>query len=314
LQDALWKLGGVPEYHRTDNLRCAVNPVGNPEVFNENYQSLARHYGFQSSKTQPGCPNENGDVEQRHYRLKNAIEQALILRGSRDFSSRQEYEQFLEKSFDQLNYGRRTLLAEELKVLGRLPARRLADYTRLKCRVSSFSTIRVLKNTYSLHSRLKGEKVNVHIYAGHIEIWYAQKKIEILPRLRGENGHLINYRHIIDGLVRKPGAFERYRYKDNLFPTSQFRIAYDLLRNQQGIQQGNKQYLKILELAAKENETTVNETLRYLVNQGQRICFATVEEIVRSKQQPPAVTDICVGDVDLDSYDYLLEFAEALLV
>jgi hypothetical protein len=183
LQNALWKLGGVPRYHRPDNLTCAVNPVGNPEVFTDNYRGLAQHYGFESHRIQPGCPNENGDIEQRHHRLKKAIDQALILRGSRDFSSRQEYERFLEKLFDQLNAGRKKRLRQELKVLHQLPHRRYQDFTEVQCRVSRFSTIRVLKGSYSLHSRLIGERVKVRIYAEYIEVWYAQRKIEVLSRL-----------------------------------------------------------------------------------------------------------------------------------
>ena len=242
------------------------------------------------------------------------MEQALILRGSRDFNSRAEYEEFLEKLLEQLNAGRTKLLAEELKALPQLPNRRHEDFTRDKCRVSRGCTIRVLKNSYSVHSRLIGENVDIRIYAEHIEAWYAQRRIEILPRLRGENGHYINYRHVIDTLVRKPGAFENYRYKDDMFPTSQFRIAYDILRNQYGIKQANKQYLKILELAAKENEASVNEALRFLVNHADQIDFDTVEQMVKSEQQPPSVTDVYIGDIDLDSYDYLLESAETLLV
>jgi hypothetical protein len=314
LQNALWKLGGIPRYHKTDNLTCAVNKVGNPDEFTANYQGLANHYGFQSCKIQPHCPNENGDVEQCHHRLKRAVEQALILRGSRDFNSRKDYEMFLEKLLDQLNTGRTKLLAEELMVLWQLPARRHEDFTRDKCRVSRGCTIRVLKNSYSVHSRLRGENVDVRIYAEHIEVWYAQRIIEVLPRLHGENGHYINYRHVIDTLVRKPGAFENYCYKDDMFPTSQFRIVYDLLHDQHGMKQGNKQYLKILELAAKESQTSVNEALRFLINHADAIDFDMVEQIVKSEQQPPDVTDVCVGDIDLDSYDCLLESAEALLV
>ncbi len=314
IQNALWKLGGIPRYHRTDNLTCAVNKVGNPEEFTANYQGLANHYGFQSCKIQPHCPNENGDIEQRHHRLKRAVEQALILRGSRDFNSRKDYEMFLEKLLDQLNTGRTKLLAEELKVLRQLPTRRHEDFTRDKCRVSRGCTVRVLKNSYSVHSRLRGENVDVRIYAEHIEVWYAQRRIEVLPRLHGENGHYINYRHVIDTLVRKPGAFENYCYKDDMFPTSQFRIAYDLLRDQHGMKQGNKQYLKILELAANESQTSVNEALRFLINHADAIDFDMVEQIVKSEQQPPDVTDVCVGDIDLNSYDCLLESAEALLV
>jgi len=193
LQNALWKLGGVPKYHRTDNLTSAVNPVGSPEVFTDKYIAIANHYGFGSRRIQPGCPHENGDIEQRHNRLKTAIDQALMLRGSRDFASLEQYERFLEKMFDQLNAGRRERLREELKVMRPLPRKRHQDFTEVRCRVSPFSTVHVLKNSYSLHSRLIGEQVKVRVYADHIEAWYAQRRIEVLPRMRGENSHYINY-------------------------------------------------------------------------------------------------------------------------
>jgi hypothetical protein len=292
LQNALWKLGGVPKYHRTDNLTSAVNPVGNPDVFTSNYRGLAKHYGFESHKIQPGCPNENGDIEKRHDQFKRTVDQALILRGSRDFASRDEYEQFLQKLFDQLNSGRRERLKEELVLLYRLPRKRHDDYTEIECKVTRFSTIRVLKNSYSQHSRLIGEQVKARVYADHIDVWYAQRRIEVLPRLRGENGHYINYRHIIDWLVRKPGAFENYRYKDDLFPASQFRIAYDLLCSEYGCKQGNKHYLKILKLAAHESEMLVNESLRFLINRSDQIDSDIVEAMVKSGLQPPAVTDV----------------------
>jgi hypothetical protein len=314
LQNALWKLGGVAKYHRTDNLTSAVNPVGNPEVFTDNYRGLAKHYGFESQKIRPGCPNENGDIEQRHHRLKKAVDQALMLRGSRDFASRGEYEQFLQKLFEQLNSGRRERLKEELAVLRQLPQRRHNDYTEVGCKVTRFSTIRVLKNSYSLHGRLIGEQVKARIYADHIEVWYAQRRIERLPRLRGKNGHHINYRHIIDWLVRKPGAFKNYRYKDDLFPTSQFRIAYDLLCSQHGSKKGNKHYLKILKLAAQKSETLVNESLRFLVLRGDVIDSKIVEAMVESDLQPPAVTDVKVEQVDLGIYDELLQYQEAITV
>ena len=229
-------------------------------------------------------------------------------------NGRDEYEEFLEKMFDQLNAGRKKHLGEELRVLRQLPSRRHDDYTERVCKVGRFSTIRVLKNSYSLHSRLIGEQVKARIYAEHIEAWYAQRRIEVLPRLRGEKGHYINYRHIIDWLVRKPGAFENYRYKEDLFPTSQFRIAYDLLRSQHGQKQGNKEYLKVLKLAAKESETLVNESLRFLINRGDEIHSKIVEAMVRSQLQPPPITDIAVDQVDLTIYDQLLEYEEFLIV
>ena len=238
----------------------------------------------------------------------------MILRGSRDFNSLDDYKLYLDKLLYQLNSGRTKYFEQELKHLRPLPCRRHEDFTSLKCKVSKFSTVRVLKNSYSLHSRLIGETVNVRIYADYIEVWYAQRLIEVLPRLRGECGHHINYRHVIDTLVRKPGAFENYKYKDDMFPTSQFRFVYDILRRQYGIKQANKQYLKILDLAAKENETLVNETLRYLINHADTIDFDTVKEMVESEQKPPAVTDVFIGDIDINGYDCLLESPEKLLV
>jgi len=220
LQDALWELGGAAWYHRTDNLSSAVHKVGHPDVFTDKYRGLSGHYGFISEKTQPASPNENGDVEKSHHLFKKAVDQALILRGSRDFNNLAEYEQFLRKILHRRNQNCQKRFEEELTELHSLPAFRYDDCEEKTCKVSCASTIRVLHNTYSVHSRLVGETVTVRVYAEHLEIWYAQRRIENLPRLRGENGHRIHYRHIIDWLVRKPGAFENYRYKEDLFPTN----------------------------------------------------------------------------------------------
>lgn len=314
IQNALWALGGVPCCHRTDNLRAAVNPVGNPDVYNDNYKALSMYYGFESEKTQPNCPHENGDIEQRHHRFKRAVEQALIIRGSRDFNSRQDYDKFLKGLFDQLNSGRQQRLKEELEVLRRLPERRLEDFRRLYCRVSQASTIRVLKNTYSLHSRLIGETAEVRIYAEYIEIWYAQRKIEQLDRIRGENNHSIDYRHVIDTLVRKPGAFEHYRYKQDMFPSSLFRAAYDILCGHHGIKDASKQYLKILQLAAGSSESLVNNILRFLIDKHQPIDADQIKQMIEDNMKPPEVTDIQIEDVDLAGYDDLLEHDKELLI
>ena len=81
-------------------------------------------------------------------------------------------------------------------------------------RVDRGSLIHADQNTYSVPSRLMGEKVEVRLYVEHVEVWYAQKEAERFPRLRGRKKHRINYRHIIDWLVRKPGAFENYVYRE----------------------------------------------------------------------------------------------------
>ena len=306
LQNALWELGGVPKAHRTDRLSTAVHRDINPEVFTERYGALLRYYGLNGERTQAASPHENGDVEQRHHRFKRALDQSLLLRGSRDFDSRGDYEAFLRRLSAQLNAGRQERLAEELKVLRRLPPRRLDSSKRLRVKVGPSSTIRVCHNTYSVHSRLIGERVEVRLYAERLEVWYAQKKVDTLPRLRGRRGHHIEYRHIIDYLVRKPGAFENYRYRQDLFPTHRFRVAYDqLTRRLNG--RSSKEYLRILELAARENEAAVDEALGYLLDTERVISIGAVSKRLGSGEAIGAPRDVVIDEVELSAYDALLE-------
>jgi len=306
LQKALWKLGGVPEAHQTDRLSTAVNKPENPEEFTQRYQGLLSHYRLTGRKTQPASPNENGDVEQRHHRFKRAVDQALMLCGSRDFVTRKEYEIFLEGLFAQLNSNRHDRFKEELAVLRSLPAKQLSASTKLTVGVGPSSTIRVKHNVYSVHSRLIREKVVVRLYAEHLEIWHGQSHIENIPRLRGSGNHHIQYRHIIDWLVRKPGAFENYRYRSDLFPTSRFRMAYDELKQHHTVSKASKEYLLILKLAAKENEAAVDEALRLLFDRNRPISAKSVESLVLSGQKPAPATDVTIPAVVLHDYDCLL--------
>ena len=135
LQNALWELGGVPEKHRTDCLTTAVNKADNPEEFTRRYQDLVDHYGITACKTNPNSPHENGDVEQRNYRFKKAVDQALLLRGNRNFDDRTSYKDFLRKLFIQLNAGRKKRFMEEQAVLHRLPKRRIDSCKRSYCQM-----------------------------------------------------------------------------------------------------------------------------------------------------------------------------------
>lgn len=307
LQNGLWELGGVPKVHQTDRLSSAVHKTTSPDEFTARYQALLRHYGLQGRKTQASSPNENGDVEQRHHRFKRALDQSLMLRGSRDFASREEYAAFLKKLFDGLNAGRQERLAEELKVLRRLPLGRLDACKRLRVRVGKSSTIRVNHNVYSVNSRLVGEHVEIRLYAEYLEVWYGQHRVEKIGRLRGEGRHRINYRHIIDWLVRKPGAFENYRYRHDLFPTHRYRMAYDVLRRCRSLDQANKEYLRILHLAARENEAEVEKALEHLIDTERPITVEAVKFLVGSSQRLTSPRDIVIADVDTADYDVLLE-------
>jgi hypothetical protein len=307
LQNALWELGGVPEKHRTDCLTTAVNKTGHPEEFTRRYQDLLDHYGLKGCKTNPDSPHENGDVEQRHYRFKKAVDQALLLRGSRNFVDRREYDQFLRNLFKQLNSGRRKRFLQDQSVLRRLPKHRIDSCKKSSMKVGPSSTIRVNHNVYSVDSRLIGERIKVRLYVDRLEIWYGQKRVDTLPRLRGEGKHDINYWHIIDSLVRKPGAFEDYRYRDNLFPTSRFRIAYDSLKKRHAQSNAAKQYLNILYLAARESETAVDDALRVLIDKNIQISDEQVNTLVQSNQPVSTATEIHIPAVDLTCYDQLLQ-------
>lgn len=304
-QGALFELGGVPVWHQTDRMSAAINKTTSVEEFTERYNALLKHYGIKGRKIRTGRGNENGDVEQRHYRFKKALDQALMLRGSRDFESREAYGEYLKKLFIQLNAGRQARFEEEVKVLGSLPPGPLDTFKKLQVKVGQGSTIRVNHNTYSVHSRLIREWVKVHLYAERLEIWYADNCVDKIPRLRGENKHHIQYRHIIEWLVRKPGAFEGYKYRKDLFPTHRFRMAYDALKEgNEG--KGTKQYLEILHLAAQEGEEAVDSSLSHLLEQEMTITVESVKELVTSSQRLTPPTEVAVDGIDLRVYDKLL--------
>ena len=313
LQNALWELGGVPETHQSDSLSAAVQKVDHPEEFTQRYSALLRHYGMKGRKTHPVSPHEVGDVEQRHHRFKRAVDQTLMLRGRRDFENRTAYEAFLVTLFRQLNSGRTERFQKELKVLRRLPLRRFPDWRRENVTVSPGSTIRAGRNVYSVNSRLIGERVRVRLYADQIEVWYAQRCVERIPRLRGEGKHRIEYRHIIEWLVRKPGAFENYRYREDLFPSSRFRLLYDGLKGRHTVQKASREYLTVLKLAATEGESLVDRALESLLKLGGPISASEVEMIVANwKASPPPRTQVHIEKVDLSRYDGLLGEKEAM--
>ncbi len=307
LQRSLWEIGGVPEFHQTDCMSAAVHKPENPEEFTSNYQGLLNHYLLVGRKTNPSSPHENGDIEQRHHRFKKAVEQALLLRGRRDFSSRDEYEEFLRNLFDQLNQGRQERFREEQAVLRPLPAKKLEACTRIKVRVGPGSTIRVKHRVYSVNSRLIKEVVDVRLYPEYLEVWYGQHLVEHIPRLSGSKKHHIQYRHIIDWLARKPGAFENYKYLGDLFPTSRFRMAYDLLCKSHTAGIATREYLAILQLAARENETAVDDALQLLIDTGREISTDHVKTILFSGHEQQPITEVFVQPVILAGYDQLLQ-------
>jgi hypothetical protein len=311
VQNALWRLGGCPERHRTDRMTLAVHADGRPEEFTTRYQALLDHYGLRGEATNPASGHENGDCEQSHRRFKEAVEQALLLRGSRDFVSRAEYEEFLRALAAGRNAARAEALAIEMAALRPLPARRLERQERRRVRVRRGSTIQVHHNTYSVPARLIGEMVEVRIGMEEIEVWYAESLVQKMPRLRGQNQHRIDYRHIATWLVRKPGAFARYVFREDLYPTTTFRRAYDALVKQDA-GRADRDYVQLLYLATQEGEALVEAALGQLLSAGRGVSVGAVRELLVPRPPLEVAQAVTVPAVDLAVYDELLTEAGAL--
>ena len=305
MQLAFWKIGGAPAQHRTDRLSAAVNKDCNREEFTARYNALLRHYDMTGISNNPNSGNENGDVEQSHDGFKNAVDQALMMRGSRNFDSRREYELFAANLMAKRNSGREQKFKDEVSLLKKLPTCKLGDKKMIILKVGKSSTINVFRNTYSVNSRLIGERIEVRASSEYLEVWYGQKLIETLPRLRGEAKSAINYRHIVDWLIRKPGAFENYRHRDDLFPSTTFRIAYDLLKDRYP-DSGNKKYIAILNLAAKETEDEVEEALKSILERNIEPTYENVVKNISLTDKKAVRIGPEVSEVKLAVYDCML--------
>lgn len=304
-QDSLFELGAIPEEHRTDNLSAATRKIEKGyRDFTKRYLALLSHYGVSPSKNQPGKAHENGDIEQAHNRFKRAVDQALMIRGRRDFESIGDYMMFLREVFKRRNTPRMARLQEELAVMRPLTINRLEDYTELTVPVSQNSFISVYRNTYSVNSRFIGHHLKVRVYPDYLELWYGDRVVDKIERLRGRRNHKVNYRHIIRSLVKKPGAFKNYRYKDDLFPTVAFRRSYDWLV--ENSKKADREYVNILALAAKGIESQVENILINLLKQGEEITSKIVEDMLNKDLTESREPDIMVKIPQISEYDELL--------
>lgn len=256
---AVIELGGTLPEHRTDNLTAATKKAGNKRIFTERWLEFLTHYHVKPSRNNPGKSNENGSVEKSHDLFKNAVNQHLLLRGSRDFIDQASYEKFLLDIKDKRNQMRKEKLGEELAYLQALPERNWRDPIMVCVKVSPSSTIQILGCTYSVPSRLIAYSLQAEIFAETVDLYYGQQKLLTMPRIK--EGIQINYMHIIDQLVRKPSAFVNYQYREQLFPQPIFRWAYDQLTASMPTK-GHIHYLKLLQLAKRYGEHKVLSALQ----------------------------------------------------
>lgn len=317
LQSSLRKLGYVPQVVQTDNSAAATRRLGiNEEAedgqsrgYTTGYLQLLEHYGLAPQSTHVGNPNENGDVEAQNGALKRALKQELLLRGSRDFAAIESYEAFLFAVMEKRNRGRQGRLAEEIAVMTPVTATALATSHMQKVRVSRSSLIHLLRRTYSVPTSLIGKEVTVHIQEWTIDLYYAGTWVERLPRLIGHQSHHINYRHVVESLLRKPGGFRNYRFREDLFPRLIFRQAWEQLQQWHTPRRADLLYLQILHRAAYTLEDDVAAALATLVAQG----TAWDKDALDALLEPAAVAvpQIDAGTVNLQAYDQLLTSQQA---
>lgn len=305
LQNAMWEAGGVFPVWRHDNLSAATKELkrSGGRALTRRYQELLDHYGASSSRIKPGKANENGGAEKTNDLLKTALDQELRLRGHRDFESVGAYEAFVRETVAEHNDEHAATIEAERAALQPLPSGRMPTYTRFDVKVRSWSTLRIGRRWYSVPSRLIGHDVVVHQHANHLEVYFNEKLTLELPRLRGSEQVRVDYRHVIWSLVRKPGAFARYKFREELFPSLIFRRAYDALVEWRG-ERADIEYVRILHLAASTMEGPVARALEGLLGSDERFDYAKVKEL--AAPEPVSVPVVKIGQVNLARFDRML--------
>lgn len=272
LQNALWQAGGCPREHRTDSLSAAFKNLHDEEDFTVRYGALLEHYGMSGTRNNRGRGHENGSVESSHRYLKEAIDQALLLRGHRDFAQRDAYDEFVRDVVMRRNRRNAAAFRIEREQLMELPARRTTDFVEEEARVTRCSTFTVRGILYSAPSRLIGHRLKVRLYSDRLDCYLSGALV--LSRARGSRSfgraRVIDYRHFIDALKRKPQAFKGLAFRDELFPREAYRRTWERLEHALTQREACKRMVGLLELAAHEGvEAVLAERLAGLLDAGE---------------------------------------------
>ncbi len=257
LQNALWCLGGVPKEHRTDSLSAAFKNLSDEDAADQTgqYQEFCRHYNMTPTRNNRGVSHENGGIESPHGHLKHRIKQAFLLRGSYDFESVDAYQSWIEQIANQHNRRNAKAIDTERLALQPLPAYKTAEYTVLPVKVSSSSTILVRKATYTVSSRLIGASLQVHLYHDRLHCYLGGSLVAKLNRVYAQGKNLrarnVDYRHVIDSLVKKPMAFYGSQLRDSLLPNDLYRQVWQDISARLPAREASHLMVGILYIAAQ---------------------------------------------------------------
>lgn len=312
LQNALWQAGGAPQEHRSDSLSAAFKNLAEEEDFTVRYTALLDHYGMVGTRNNRGVSHENGSVESSHRYLKEAIDQALLLRGHRDFEDRLAYEGFVREAVMRRNRRNAAAFRIEREQLLDLPQRRTTDFVEEEARVTRCGTFTVRAILYSAPSRLIGHRLKVRLYSDRLDCYLSGALVLTLARGTRSpgtsRGRVIDYRHFIEELKRKPQAFKGLLFRDALFPREAYRLTWEQLDLKLTRRQACQTIVALLEMAARDGvEGVLAERLDALRRAGE------LPDVKRLREEfTPRRTEVPQITIEIPSasrYDALLSSA-----
>lgn len=314
MQEALWQLGGAPATNRTDRLSAAYRNLAPHDDAAAGYQAFCDHYAIEPTRNNLGVSHENGSVEAAHGHLKRSLREALALRGSRDFADVAAYQAFIDEHVVRRNARRRAEVALELAAMTPLPKFRTTDFSLATVTVTRTSTIAVRDVLYTVPSRLIGSRLKVHIYDRRLVCFLGTTEVLMLSRRRRSTSgpsHVVDYRHIINSLIKKPQAFRRSVLREDMFPRDAFRRAWQALDAGLEPRRACRVYVGLLHLAATHAcEAALAAHLETVLAAGD---LPDIETARRAVAPPPASLPlISIEQPDLSIYDSLYQHQESV--
>ncbi|TMJ65054.1 MAG: IS21 family transposase, partial [Alphaproteobacteria bacterium] len=311
LQNALWALGGVPEQHRSDSLSAAFCNLDREaqEDLTRRYEELCAHYGMTPSRNNRGVAHENGSIESAHGHLKNALRDELLLRGSCDFADLAAYRRFIDEVVGRRNARNRKRIEIERPALKPLPERRTTDYEEVRVQVTSSGGFMLRRVFYSVPSRLIGHRLNVHLYDDRLECFLGSTQLLTLrrghpPQGSGKHSHVVDYRHVIHALRKKPMALLNLVYRDQLFPRRSYARAFEALLAKESEKQACRTMVGLLALAHdRACEADLAHAIDADLDAGSLPDLACLRD--RFKPDQAAIPHVAVELVPLSAYDEL---------
>jgi transposase InsO family protein len=311
LQNALWALGGGPQQHRSDSLSAAFRNLDQrtQEDLTRRYEELCAHYGMTPSRNNRGLAHENGSIESPHGHLKKSIEDELLLRGSREFDNLGAYRCFIDEVVGRRNAKNRRRIEIERAALKPLPARRTTDYEEARVLVTSSGGFVLRRVFYTVPSRLIGHRLNVHLYDDRLDCFLGSTQLLTLqrgrpPQASGKHGHVVDYRHVIHALRKKPMALLNLVYRDQLFPRRAYACAFETLLAREGEKQACRTMVGLLALAYDQAcEAELADAIDAALDAGSLPDLDSLRE--RFTPAVTSVPEIAVALVPLSAYDEL---------